>query len=161
MKITVVVAIAKNNMIGCANKLLWHISEDLKHFKRITTGGCVVMGRKTYESIGKPLPNRRNVVISRNRNLSIEGCEIFASIEDMIAGLKGVDEVFIIGGGEIYKQTLLFADKIELTIVERDYEGDTRFPAIDYDKWQIISEEKYERGEKFEYPFRFVTLQKI
>lgn len=161
MKITIVVAIAQNNMIGCANKLLWHISEDLKHFKRITTGGCVVMGRKTFESIGKPLPNRRNVVISRNRDLVIDGCEVFASIEDMISGLRGVDEVFVIGGGEIYRQTLPLADKVELTIVERDYEGDTCFPAIDYSKWKIVGEERFERGEKFEFPFRFLTLEVI
>ena len=157
MKLTIVVAIAKNNTIGCANKLLWHISEDLKHFKRITTGGCIVMGRKTFESIGRKLPNRRNVVISRNKDLTIEGCEIFSSIDDMMENLKDVNEVFIIGGGEIYAQTLPICDKIELTVVDKDYEGDTVFPVINYDEWDVVSEENH-KTDAFEYSFSFKTL---
>lgn len=161
MKITIVVAIAKNNMIGCANKLLWHITEDLKHFKQITSGGTIVMGRKTYESIGKPLPNRRNIVISRNKNLYIDGCEVYSSIDEMIRNLADVGEVFIIGGGEIYNQTLPLAKKIELTVVERDYDGDTLFPEIDYSKWEITSNKRYDRGINYDYPFSFITLEAI
>ena len=157
MKLTIVVATAKNNTIGCANKLLWHISEDLKHFKNITTGGCIVMGRKTFESIGRKLPNRRNVVISRNKDLTIEGCEIFSSIDDMMENLKDVNEVFIIGGGEIYAQTLPICDKIELTVVDKDYEGDTVFPVINYDEWDVVSEENH-KTDAFEYSFSFKTL---
>ena len=157
MKITIVVAIAQNNTIGCANKLLWHISEDLKHFKRITTGGCIVMGRKTFESIGRPLPNRRNIIISRNKDLVIDGCEVYSSIDEVLNNVKDVNELFIIGGGEIYAQTLSLADKIELTIVENDYDGDTTFPDIDYTEWDIVSDERHET-DTFEYPFSFKTL---
>lgn len=155
MIITIVVAIAKNGMIGCANKLLWHISEDLKHFKRITTGGCVVMGRKTFESIGKALPNRRNVVISRDRSYHAEGCETYTSLDEAFVALSALNEVFIIGGGEIYRQTLPIADKIELTVVDRDFEGDTCFPAIDYGQWTIVQSERHDEAEL---PFRFETL---
>lgn len=155
MIITIVVAIAQNGMIGCANKLLWHISEDLKHFKRITSGGCVVMGRKTFESIGRPLPNRRNVIISRNPNYHVEGCEVYSSIDQAISRLGDVDELFIIGGGEIYSQTLPLASKIELTVVERDFDGDTCFPAIDYCDWDVVSSERHDSDDL---PFRFETL---
>lgn len=155
MTLTIVVAIAQNGAIGCANKLLWHISEDLKHFKRITSGGCIIMGRKTFESIGKPLPNRRNVIISRNAEYTADGCEIYTSIEDAIKALANLDEVFVIGGGEIYRQTFPFAQKIELTVVERDFEGDTHFPAIDYSQWNVTSGERSTDGEL---PYRFETL---
>lgn len=160
MEIIIVVAIAKNNMIGRGNQLLWHIKEDLQHFKRITTGGVIIMGRKTFESIGRALPNRRNIIISRNTEYKQEGCEVFSSIESAISNLKDEEKIFIIGGGEIYKSTLPLATKIELTVVEQDYEGDTLFPVIDMSKWQVISSERHERGEKYEYPFRFETLIK-
>lgn len=158
MIITIVVAIAENGMIGCANKLLWHISEDLKHFKRITTGGCVVMGRKTFESIGKALPNRRNVIISRNKDFKAEGCEIYSSLDEAFVALSSLNEVFIIGGGEIYRQVLPLADKIELTVVEKAFDGDTLFPEIDYSKWNITN---MERHDECELPFRFETLVTI
>ena len=115
------------------------------------------MGRKTFESIGRKLPNRRNVVISRNKDLTIEGCEIFSSIDDMMENLKDVNEVFIIGGGEIYAQTLPICDKIELTVVDKDYEGDTVFPVINYDEWDVVSEENH-KTDAFEYSFSFKTL---
>lgn len=158
MTITIVVAIAQNGMIGCANKLLWHISEDLKHFKRITSGGCVVMGRKTFESIGRALPNRRNVVISRNSDYVAEGCEIYRSIDDAIAALSNLPEIFIIGGGDIYRQTLPLADKIEMTVVEKEFDGDTRFPKIDYGQWEITASEKQDNGE---FVYRFETLSRV
>lgn len=155
MKITIVVAIAENGMIGCANKLLWHIREDLKHFKRITTGGCVVMGRKTFESIGKALPNRRNVIISRNIEFKAEGCDIYSSLEEAFMSLSSLSEIFIIGGGEIYRQVLPIADKIELTVIEKVFDGDTCFPEIEYSEWDITNIERYDEGEL---PFRFETL---
>ncbi len=161
MQITVVVAIAANNMIGCANKLLWHIKEDLQHFKSITQGGCVVMGRKTYESIGRPLPNRRNVIISRNRGYTQEGCECYTSIDDALKALADLDNIFIIGGGEIYKQTLPIADVIEITTVEKEYEGDTLFPALDMSEWQVVSTQHFMCGEKYPHPFRFERLERV
>lgn len=116
------------------------------------------MGRKTFESIGRPLPNRRNIIISRNSEYAQEGCEVFSSIDTAIAALKDEEKIYIIGGGEIYKSTLPLASKIELTVVEQDYEGDTVFPVIDSDEWEILSSEHYEHGERFEYSFRFETL---
>ncbi len=158
MQITVVVAIAANRMIGCANQLLWHIKEDLQHFKTITSGGVVIMGRKTYESIGRPLPNRRNIIITRNSEYIAEGCEVYGSVELAFEAVKNVEEVYIIGGGEIYSETLPLANKIELTVVEREYEGDTMFPEFDREEWEMVRCERHERGVNYEHPFRFETL---
>ena len=124
-----VVAIAKNNAIGKDNQLLWHLPKDLKHFKEITSGHTIIMGRKTYESVGKPLPNRRNIIITR-QNITIEGCEVVNSIEDALKLCAGEDEVFIVGGAEIYKQAMALTDRIYLTIVHHEFEGDTYFPEI-------------------------------
>lgn len=162
MTISIIVAVAQNGAIGKENKLLWHISEDLKYFKRVTSGNPVVMGRKTWESIGKPLPGRRNIVISRSLD-SIPGAEVFKSLEIALEDVKksGADEVFIIGGGEIYREALPFAHKLYLTKVHVNIEdADTFFPALDFGLWHELSRESFERGEKFEYPFEFVVLEK-
>lgn len=161
MTLSIIVAIAKNRAIGYQNQLLWHISEDLKHFKRITSGHTVVMGRKTFESIGKPLPGRRNVVVSRDPGLLIPGCEVFGSIEQALESCAGEDEVFVIGGGEIYRQTLPLADRLYLTVVGKEYTADTFFPEINFMEWEEIGFEAYERGEKFESPFSFITYRRI
>jgi len=166
--ISIIVAIADNGAIGCKNQLLWHISEDLKYFKRITAGHTVIMGWNTWESIGKALPNRRNIVISRTPALA-PGAEVFLSIPDAIAAasqesvLDGSNqEVFIIGGGEIYKQFLPLANKLYLTLVHTTVEdADTFFPEIDYSQWKEIYRESYTRGEKFEQSFDFVVLERM
>lgn len=165
--ISIIVAVADNLAIGKDNNLLWHISEDLKYFKRITAGHTVIMGRKTWESIGRPLPNRRNIVISRSlRADSLAGAEVFPSLEEALSASGGAgessEEVFIIGGGEIYRQAIPLADKIYLTRVHINIsDADTFFPAFDEEVWKETGRESFDRGEKFERPFEFIVLERI
>ena len=158
--ISIIVAIAKNGVIGDKNSLLWHISEDLRFFKRTTSGHPVIMGRKTYESLGRPLPNRENVVISRTID-SIEGCRVVRSLEEAIALFPAEEEVFIIGGAQIYALALEVADRFYLTRVGHEYEGDTSFPSWDESHWQLVSREEHERGEKYPHPFAFEFYERI
>lgn len=156
--ISIIVAIAQNGVIGGENSLLWHISEDLQRFKRITGGHTVVMGRKTYESIGRPLPNRTNVVITRQTDYKAEGCTIVNSLEAAIE-MSG-EEVFIIGGGEIYARAMPLADRFYLTRVCADYEGDVSFPEWNAAEWDLVDSERHERGEAFPHPFEFLTYDR-
>lgn len=155
---SIVVAIAENNAIGKDNGLLWHLPADLKHFKAITSGHPIVMGRKTYESIGKPLPNRRNIVVTRQRDFAVEGVEIVHTVEAALALCKNEGEAFIIGGAEIYKSTLDLVDKIHLTTVHASFEADAFFPVLDLDKWQEISREYHAGDEKNAIAYTFSTL---
>lgn len=155
--ISIIVATAKNWAIGVDNQLLWHISADLKRFKALTTAHAIVMGRKTYDSIGKPLPNRRNIVISRDENLRIDGVEVFNSIESAIEELSNETEIFIIGGAEIYKQTLPLASKIYLTKVIKSYDGDAFFPEIDFSEWDKTFEDCYLNEDV---PYCFVNYKR-
>ena len=157
--ISVIVAVAENGTIGDKNALLWHITEDMKHFRSRTTGHPVVMGRKTYESLGRPLPNRTNVVITR-QELTIEGCEVVHSLEEAMALFSEEEEVFIIGGAQIYAEAMRVADRFYLTVVEHPYEGDARFPAWNPEEWQLIESERFERGADYPYPFRFETYER-
>ncbi len=155
MTISIISAIAENNVIGKDNDLIWHISEDLKRFKRITAGHTVIMGRKTYESLPfKPLPKRTNIVITRDKNLKLEGVLIVSSPEEAIEKCKGEEEVFICGGASIYKHFLSIADKMYLTKLYHSFEGDTYFPEINYDNWNLI--EKIDSGDKDKYKFSFL-----
>jgi len=142
MVLSVIVAIADNGVIGGGNELLWHIPDDLKRFKKITSGHCVIMGRKTFESIGKPLPNRRNIVVTRNLEFYDEGVEVANSLEDAMEMTKNEAEAFVIGGGEIYRQALPMASKLYITRVHGKYKGDTYFPEIDPQEWHLIYSEK-------------------
>lgn len=159
--ISIIVAIAKNGVIGDKNTLLWHLREDMIHFRTITSGHPVVMGRKTYDSIGRPLPKRTNVVITRDTELQIEGCTMAHSLTEAVEMFDSSEEVFIIGGAQIYSQAMPIADRVYLTIIDKEYEGDSSFPEIDYNSWRQISCEKFERGEEFEYPFSFITLERV
>ena len=150
--VSVIVAVAENGVIGDKNTLLWHISEDLRNFKRVTSGHPVVMGRKTYDSLGRPLPNRTNVVITR-QNIEIEGCEVVHSLEEALSKFSAEEEVFVIGGAQIYAEALPIADRFYLTRVHHAYEGDTSFPAWNESEWTLVESECFERGEKYEYPF--------
>lgn len=146
--VSIIVAISLNNAIGRNNQLLWHIGEDLKYFKKVTSGHTIIMGRKTWESLGRPLPNRRNIVISRSQK-AIEGAEVFPSIEDALAACNTEGEVFIIGGGEIYKQTLPIANRLYLTIVAQMIDNaDTFFPVIDFTQWNELEHESVDYGER-------------
>lgn len=153
--ISIIVAIARNYTIGSANSMPWHLPEDFRHFKQVTMGKAVIMGRKTYESIGRPLPGRRNIVITRNADLRIEGCEMATSLNEAIALCDPTEENFIIGGGEIYRQAMPIADKLYITHIDAEFEGDTRFPNIG-PEWHEISREEFPCGEKFPHPFAFV-----
>lgn len=158
--VSIIVAIAQNGTIGDKNALLWHIKEDMRFFRTTTSGHAVVMGRKTFESLGsRPLPKRTNIVITR-ANRQFEGALTAHSLEEAIAMAAGDEEIFIIGGAQIYAEALKVADRMYITFVEHDYEGDTSFPAIDYGQWALVSAERYERGEEYEYPFEFRTYER-
>ena len=159
--ISIIVAAARNGVIGSGNRMPWHISEDLKRFKTITLDHPVVMGRKTFESLGRPLPGRTNVVITRNPGYEAEGCKVVCSLGEALALFEEAQEVFVIGGGEIYREAMLVADRLYITWVEGDFEGDTFFPQIDHALWRITWREKHERGEKFPHPFEFVNYQRV
>jgi dihydrofolate reductase len=159
MIVSIVVAIAQNNAIGKNNKLLWHLPKDLKHFKEITTGHTIIMGRKTFDSVGKPLPNRRNIVITR-QSITIEGCEVVNSLEAALALCAGEAEVFIGGGAEIYRQAMQLTDRIYLTIVHKEFEGDTYFPEIKANEWKEVSREDHEPDEKNLLPYSFITFER-
>lgn len=159
---TIVVAMGLKNEIGLGNQLLWHLPKDLKHFKQLTSGHPIIMGRKTYESIGKPLPNRTNIVVSRKKDWFEEGILIVGSIKEAIKFAKKIDEnVFIIGGGTIYEQTMEVVDKLEVTLVKAELEADTFFPKINPNIWQKTNEECFEKDEKNTYDFCFQTYERI
>ena len=159
--ITIVVAMGLNNEIGADNKLLWHLPTDLKHFKEITTEHPIIMGRKTYESIGKPLPNRTNIVVSRKKDWFEEGILIVGSLKEAIKFAKKMDEnIFIIGGGNIYEQTIDIADKLEVTQVQAELKADIFFPKIDEKIWQKTEEICHEKDEKNEFDFCFQTWER-
>lgn len=158
--ISIVVAHATNRAIGKNNQLLWHLPNDLKFFKKITTGHTVIMGRKTFQSIGKPLPNRRNIVITRSQHFQAEGIEVVASIEEALQICKCEDEIFFIGGGEIYRQILPRTHRIFLTQVQTSIDGDTFFPELDLNEWHIEELERHPQDEKHSYDFSFFRLDR-
>jgi dihydrofolate reductase len=160
-KLSIIVAISANNAIGKDNQLLWHLPADLKHFKEITTGHTIIMGRKTYDSIGKPLPNRRSIVITRNADLIIPGVEVVGSLADAIERCKHDEEAFIIGGAEIYQQSLAYATHIYLTRVHETYDADTFFPLLAPHEWKELDSIAYPADEKNEVAYTFSTLEKI
>jgi dihydrofolate reductase len=166
MRLSIVVAVGKAWQIGLENRLLWHIPEDLKLFKELTTGHHLIMGRKTYESIGKPLPNRTSIVLSKS-GFNAEGVFTFESLQKAVEFCESQNEseAFVVGGGEIYKEALLSADRIYLTTVDYNGKADTFFPPIIFRNWQMIDEKKYEKsigknGEQIPAWQRFI-LQKI
>lgn len=153
--ISVIVAVAQNGVIGGGNTLLWHISEDLRRFKSITMGHPVIMGRRTFESVGRPLPGRTNVVVSRREDYTPEGVTVVRSLEEAFALFPQEEEIFVTGGGQIYAQAMPLADKLYLTTVEKDYDGDTRFPDWNRDEWRQVSYERHDCGKNYPYPFEF------
>jgi dihydrofolate reductase len=162
MKLSLIVAVAENGVIGHNNQLIWHLPNDLKQFKRLTTGHSIIMGRKTFESIGKPLPNRTSIIISRNLDFQIDGCITVDSLENAILFAKQIEdeEAFIIGGAEIYRLALPIVDKIYLTEVHHAYEGDTFFPVIDKTIWQETHREDFETDEKHLVKYSFVGMER-
>ena len=159
MILTIVVATAPDNAIGKNNQLLWRMPADLKHFKEITTGHTVIMGRKTYDSVGKPLPNRRNIVITRQQ-IEIPGCEVVNALNEAIGLCEDESEVFIIGGAEIYRQAMLQVSRIQLTIVHHNFDADTYFPEIDKGEWRETHRQDLTADDKNPYNYSFITLQR-
>ncbi|MBL0545884.1 type 3 dihydrofolate reductase [Aeromonas jandaei] len=159
MKISMIAAMAHDRVIGKDNQMPWHMPADLAHFKRVTLGKPVLMGRKTFESIGRPLPGRRNLVISRNPGYQADGIEVVGSVEGALALLADneVAEVMVIGGGHLYAELLPKADCLYLTRIELEVEGDTRFPAFADEQWQCVEREVHQADEKNPHPYRFET----
>jgi dihydrofolate reductase len=157
--LSIIVAIAQNNAIGKDNQLLWHISNDLKRFKRITAGHSVIMGKRTLLSLPSgPLPKRRNIVLSdKLTDCFSGGCETAFSIEDALKKVENENEVFIIGGGMVYEQFLPLADKMYLTIVEKDFDADTFFSEIDFSEWELIEKETIQDDSSVDFSYRYET----
>ena len=158
--VSLIVAIAENGVIGDKNSLLWNIREDMRRFRTTTSGHPVIMGRKTYDSIGRPLPKRTNVVITRS-DITIEGCQVAHSLEEAISLFPQGEEIFIIGGAQIYEQALPLADRLYLTVVHRAYEGDTGFPPLDMSQWRELAREEFACGEEFDAPFSFIDYERV
>ena len=157
--ISLVAAMAKNKVIGKDKKMPWHLPADLAHFKKVTLGKPIIMGRKTFESIGKPLPGRRNLVVTRQA-IQFDDCEMFSSLEAALHTVADEIEIMIIGGGNLYRQALPRADRLYLTFIDLAVGGDTFFPDWDEQEWQEVSNEKYDSNEKNPYAYRFVVLDR-
>ena len=160
--ITVIAAIGNNNELGKDNDLIWHLPADLKRFKKVTTGHTIVMGRNTFESIGKPLPNRRSVIITRNQNYHQEGCEVVHSLEEAISLIQNEEKALIIGGAQIYKETLEkgLADQLDITKVYENFEADVYFPEIKASDWKLIASEDFTSDEKNPHNYGFLKYIK-
>ena len=156
--ISLIAAMSNNRVIGKDNQMPWHLPADLGHFKAITLGKPVIMGRKTYESIGRPLPGRKNIVISRNSSYKVEGCETAVSLEEAIELVNEVEELMIIGGGNIYLQAMPLAEKLYLTFIDLNVDGDTQFPQFDHLKLTEVKREKHLKDEKNPYDYQFVDF---
>lgn len=162
MKLSIIVATSLNNVIGVDNQLPWHLPADLKYFKQLTTGHTILMGRKTFESIGRPLPNRINIVITRSKSFEVEGVIVQNSIEDALQYCQNKDEVFIIGGDTIYKQMMPMVQKIHLTKVHTVIEnGDAFFPELDLKQWTLRSSVFHEKDDKNAFDYTFEIFEKV
>ncbi len=159
--ITMIAAIGSNNAIGKDNELLWHLPNDLKRFKKVTAGHHVIMGRKTYESLGRPLPNRTNIIISRNENYTAEGCVVVSSLEAALAAATADPNPFILGGAQIYTQAMPLADVLDITLVNANLEADAFFPEIDPKVWKEVSREDHQADDRHAYDYSFVKYKKV
>lgn len=166
MRLAIIVAQAENRTIGINNKLPWHLPEDLKYFKQVTMAKPIIMGRKTYESIGRPLPGRTNIVISRDSSYQREGIRVVHSLEaardlaESICVIEGQDEAMVIGGSQIYVEALAACDRLYLTQVHADVEGDAHFPAFDMSEWQELGRETFASDERNPYNYSFIVLDR-
>lgn len=160
-KISIIVAIDKNYAIGKDKQLLWHIPADLKRFKKITSGHQVIMGKLTFESLPvRPLPNRKNIVITDQRGETFEGCTTVYSIEDALNLCSDEQESFIIGGGSIYRQFLPYCNKLYITLVNKEFEADTYFPQFDTSQWKLVEKEDHDEDETLDFSYSFLTFEK-
>jgi dihydrofolate reductase len=160
MRVSLIAAMAENRVIGVNNTLPWHLPDDLKRFRRLTTGHAVIMGRKNYESIGKPLPQRRNVVVTRRADFQAPGCVVVHSVEEALAAAGDDPEVFVIGGAEIYREMLARADRLYLTLVHAHIAGDTLFPEFDLREWRETARERQEPDDRHRYACSYITYER-
>ncbi len=160
--LSIIVAKAKNNIIGKNNKMIWHLPEDLKHFKNLTTGHTIIMGRKTFESLGKPLSNRKHIIFSQNPDFKVndENVEVVHSLLQIQDLIEGKEEAFVIGGAMIYNFLMPYVKKMYVTEIEKDFEGDTFFPIIDSEIWKEVSREKGIKDENNNLDYYFVTYER-
>lgn len=166
MELSLICAMARNRVIGRNNKLPWHLSEDLKYFKRVTMGHCIIMGRKTWESIGRPLPGRTNIVVSRDKNYEPEGARVVHSLEEAIelaekvSFVDGSEEAFVIGGAALYREALPLASRFHLTRVHAEVDGDTSLPEFDESQWHEIGREDFDSNESNPYSYSICLLER-
>ncbi len=160
MKLSLIVAMATNRTIGINKKMPWHLSADLKQFKKITMGHPIIMGRKTFESIGRPLPGRQNIIISRDINYQQEGCVVFNDLDSAVQHCSEQDEVFVIGGATLYKVTLERADRLYITQINQAFEGDTWFPEIDAADWREVAREDINNDASVDFKYSFLTYDR-
>lgn len=161
MIISFVVAMDRNRLIGSGNTLPWHLPADLKHFKNVTLGKPIIMGRRTHESIGRPLPGRQNIVVTRNPEYQAEGCDVVNSFEAALTAAQDAEEVMVIGGSHLFAYALDQTDRIYLTVIEHDFEGDVWLPEWDDNAWREVSREHHDPDEKNPCPYRFVVLERV
>ena len=160
--LSIIVAIANKNVIGKDNKLIWHIPEDLKHFKEITTGHKIIMGRKTFESLGKPLPNRKHIILCNDMEMNIddENIEVLEDISKLDKYIESDEECFVIGGATIYKLLMPYSNKMYITKIDQDFEGDVYFPEISEEEWKITSEKPGLKNEQNPFDYKYLTFER-
>ena len=158
--VTIIAAVGRNRALGKDNDLIWHIPADLRRFKSLTRGHHVIMGRKTFESLGRPLPKRTNIIVSRNPDYKAEGCIVVNSLEKALVITQSDPNPFILGGAEIYKQALSFADAMDLTYVHEDFEADAFFPEFDPQEWELTGQEDFKKDDENPYDYSFVQYKK-
>jgi dihydrofolate reductase len=161
MLISLIVAMARNGVIGRNNQLPWHLPDDLKHFKALTLGKPILMGRRTYESIGRPLVGRTNLVLTNDRGFCAPGVVVVSSIDEALEAVPGEPELAVIGGATVYQQVLPFARRIHVTWVEAEIEGDTRFPALDMTQWRVVSKRDQPADDEHIHALTFETLERL
>ena len=158
--LTIIAAVAENNALGKNNDLLWHLPNDFKRFKTLTSGHYIIMGRKTFESFPKPLPNRTHIIITRQKNYNPENCIVVDSLDKAIAACPTNEEIFVIGGGEIYNQSINLVGKLDITKVHANFEAEVFFPEIDLTIWKLVSEEHYFKDEKHDFDYSYLSYLK-
>lgn len=161
MNLTLIAAMANNRTIGINNDLPWDLPDDLKRFQRLTSGHHIIMGRKTYESMGRALPKRTNIVVTRQEDFQAPQCLVVHTLEEALQKAENDSQPFVIGGAQIYTQAMPYAKTIELTFIHQDYPGDTSFPPIDPDEWKLARGEKHEADAKHPHPFEYLTYKRI
>jgi dihydrofolate reductase len=167
MSVSLIAAVSENNVIGHKGRLPWHLPDDLQRFRKLTGGKTVIMGRKTYESLGQPLPNRRNIIVTRQEGYRAEGCEVVHSLEEALRKASapspqtpGMEEVFVIGGAELYRQALALAHRLYLTRVHAQVEGEVFFPEVDWLQWREVAREGHPADRRHPYPFTFLEYER-